>query len=318
MVAPVRIGLGLIATKSIRAGETITRLEGRVVHHSILWRRQGTKFSANCIRYGPETYLDPRDGFGAYLNHSCEPSAGLRKVNNRLFLFAAKRIDSGAEVTIDYATTIGDDDIWKMKCKCGSTQCRKTIRNLGSLPIELKRSYVKRGLVPMYIIRTLVERIVVCGTVALMSILAASRAEGQTSIDAQTASKMIEGCVAHSKAKGQSHGIAIYDSGGHPVSLLRMDGNPAGVMEFSMRKAEAAAYWQFSTAQMETSAKATPGFANAPHVVTVAGGVPVFSADGRTFIGAVGVSGEAPQDANACAEAAVKAAGLSLSRKRAN
>ena len=153
---------------------------------------------------------------------------------------------------------------------------------------------------------------------ALLVMLPALSAEGQASIDAQTASKMIDGCAAHSRAKGQSHAIAIYDSGGHPIALLRMDGNPAGVMAFSMRKAEAVAHWQFSTAQMETAAKGTPGFANAPNVVTVPGGVPVFSADGRTFIGAVGVSGEAPQDDNACAEAAVKAAGLSLARRRAN
>ena len=157
---PARIGLGLIATGSIRPGETIMRVEGRVVNHRVLWRRQGTKFSANCLRYGPETYLDPGDGPGRYLNHSCDPTAGLRKVNNRLFLFAAKRIESGTEVTIDYSTTIGDDDIWTMRCKCGSRRCRKTIRNLGSLPAELKGSYVNSGLVPMYIVRTLRERIV--------------------------------------------------------------------------------------------------------------------------------------------------------------
>ena len=44
--------------------------------------------------------------------------------------------------------------------------------------------------------------------------------------------------------------------------------------------------------------------------MTVAGGVPVFSADGRERIGAVGVSGEAPADDAACAEAGIAAAGL--------
>ena len=69
-----------------------------------------------------------------------------------------KRIAGGDEITIDYSTTIGDDDIWTMRCKCGSRQCRKKIRNLGSLPAELKRSYVRNGLVPMYIMKTLTER----------------------------------------------------------------------------------------------------------------------------------------------------------------
>jgi uncharacterized protein GlcG (DUF336 family) len=64
---------------------------------------------------------------------------------------------------------------------------------------------------------------------------------------------------------------------------------------------------------MVDAAKGTPGFANAPHVVTVAGGVPVYSADGKVRIGAVGVSGEAPADDAACAEAGVRSAGLRTS-----
>ena len=151
---------------------------------------------------------------------------------------------------------------------------------------------------------------------AFLLLAAPALAEAQGSIDAKTASKMIDGCVAHSTAKIQSHAIAIYDAGGHAIALLRMDGNSPGVTDFAMQKAAAVAHWRFSTAQMETSAKATPGFANAPRVVTVPGGVPVFSADGTTFLGAVGVSGEAPQDDASCAEAAVKAGGLLVSRRR--
>jgi uncharacterized protein GlcG (DUF336 family) len=93
-----------------------------------------------------------------------------------------------------------------------------------------------------------------------------------------------------------------------------MDGNPPGVGDFAMQKAAAVAHWHFSTANMAAAVKETPGFANAPLVVTVPGGVPVFSRDGKQFLGAVGVSGEAPQDDAACAEAGVKAAGLSVTR----
>ena len=62
-------------------------------------------------------------------------------------------------------------------------------------------------------------------------------------------------------------------------------------------KAKAVAAWGFSTAQMATGARETPGFGQAPNVVTVAGGVPVYSADGKTRLGGIGVSGEAPEDA---------------------
>ena len=115
-------------------------------------------------------------------------------------------------------------------------------------------------------------------------------------LGAQAASRIVEGCAAHARAKGQSHAIAVYDDGGHPIALLRMDGNSSGVTEFAMQKAAAVAHWRFSTAEMEAAAKETPGFANAPLVVTVPGGVPVFSADGQELLGAVGVSGEDPRD----------------------
>ncbi len=138
----------------------------------------------------------------------------------------------------------------------------------------------------------------------------------QMSLDARTAQAIVAGCAAHATAKKQSHAIAVVDLGGHLVAALRMDGNGSGIMDFSMAKAEAVAAWGFPTAQMEQAARETPGFARAPHVVTVAGGVPVWSTDGKTRIGAVGASGEAPADDAACAEAGIAAAGLRTSRTR--
>jgi len=140
----------------------------------------------------------------------------------------------------------------------------------------------------------------------------------QAPLNAALAAKIIDGCSERAKSRGQSHAIAVYDAGGHPVAFLRMDGNAPGIAEFAMQKAEAVAQWHFSTAEMSAAAPETPGFANAPHVVTVAGGVPIFSADGKEFLGAVGVSGEAPADDAACAQAGVKAAGLSSSSRTAD
>ena len=152
-------------------------------------------------------------------------------------------------------------------------------------------------------------------TFALIAIVAASPSLAHdTMLDARAAQAIVAGCAAHSAAKNQSHAIAVVDLGGHVVAALRMDGNGSGIMDFSIAKAKAVAAWGFSTAQMEENAKGTPGFASAPNVVTVAGGVPVWSADGRGRIGAVGVSGEAPADDAACAEAGIRAAGLRSSR----
>jgi uncharacterized protein GlcG (DUF336 family) len=129
-------------------------------------------------------------------------------------------------------------------------------------------------------------------------------------LDAAAAQAIVAGCAAHSNGRGQSHAIAVVDAGGQLVAALRMDGNGYGIMDFALAKAQASAAWGSTTAQQAEGALGTPGYGDAPHVVTVAGGVPVFSADGRERIGAVGVSGEAPADDAACAEAGIAAAGL--------
>jgi uncharacterized protein GlcG (DUF336 family) len=154
-------------------------------------------------------------------------------------------------------------------------------------------------------------------TVALSAaFLIAGSAEAQTSsrLDARMAQAIVNGCAAQAAAKMQSHAIAVVDTGGHVVAALRMDGNFSGMMDFALAKAQAVAAWGFSTADMVSGAKDTPGFAFAPHVVTVAGGVPIYSADGRTLLGAAGASGEAPEDDAACVAAGIAAAGLRSTR----
>ena len=147
-----------------------------------------------------------------------------------------------------------------------------------------------------------------------MIALAVSIPASAQTLDARAAQAIVAGCAAHASAKKQSEAIAVVDTGGHLVGALRMDGNGSGIFDFALAKAQAAAAWGFSTAEMVEAAKGTPGFANAPHVVTVAGGIPVWSSDGKVRIGAVGASGEAPADDAACAEAGVRAAGLRSSR----
>ena len=137
-------------------------------------------------------------------------------------------------------------------------------------------------------------------------------AQTPMSLNATLAQKMVSACVERATLKKQSHAIAVVDNSGALLVFFRMDGNPPGVGDFAIQKAVAVASWRFSTQQMSKAAEATPGFAMAPRVVTVAGGVPVY-ARGGVFVGAVGVSGESPQDDTDCAIAGIAAAGFSTS-----
>ena len=149
---------------------------------------------------------------------------------------------------------------------------------------------------------------------AAVVIAAPAQAQVAPALDARVAQAVVNGCAAHAAGKKQSQAIAVVDAGGNLIAALRMDGNGFGMMDFALAKAKAAAAWGFGTADMAEGAKGTPGFAMAPHVVTVAGGVPIFSADGKTRLGAAGASGEAPQDDAACVVAGIASAGLRSSR----
>ena len=113
-------------------------------------------------------------------------------------------------------------------------------------------------------------------------------------LSADMAQIIVETCKKEAIAAKRIHSIAVVDAGGNPVATLRMEGSPPGVMAFATEKAKAAALWGFPTSGMEQAAKSLPGFANAPNVVAVGGGVPIYSADGTVLIGGAGTSGASP------------------------
>lgn len=144
--------------------------------------------------------------------------------------------------------------------------------------------------------------------------LAAPRSAKAQALDARAAQAIIAGCIAHATAHRNQEAIVVVDKGGRIIASLRMDRAEFGKMDFAEAKAVAAAAWGFETAGQADGAKDFPGFARAPFVQTVPGGVPVLTADGMTQIGAVGVSGAAPADDAACAVAGIRAAGLGVPR----
>jgi uncharacterized protein GlcG (DUF336 family) len=133
-------------------------------------------------------------------------------------------------------------------------------------------------------------------------------------LTADSAEAIVQACKANAKASNRNHAIAVVDSGGNLMTALRMDGTTPGVMAFATEKARAAAMWGFPTSGMEQAAKNLPAFADAPYVVALGGGVPIYSADGQTLLGGVGTSGASAADDALCAEAGIKAAGLAPSR----
>lgn len=155
-VQNVRNGLGIIAKRRFSAGATICRIKGEVVTGETVWSYWDAepRRGENCFRYDADHYLDPEGEIGAFANHSCNPNAGIVKTGRRLMLQAIRPIAAGEEITHDYSTLLGADDVWKMKCNCGETDCRKVVRSFGKLPAAVLRRYRRLGIIPDYILKT--------------------------------------------------------------------------------------------------------------------------------------------------------------------
>lgn len=155
-VKPVRNGRGIVATQRFAPGALICEIKGKIVAPQTVWRYWETdaRRGANCFRFSPERYLDPEGEIGAYANHSCNPNAGIVKQGRRLLLKAIAPIAGGDEITHDYSTLLGADDVWSMRCNCGEANCRGVVRNVRCLPAAVLTNYRRLKVIPAFILAT--------------------------------------------------------------------------------------------------------------------------------------------------------------------
>lgn len=116
-------GTGLFARRLIREGETIVAFGGTVIDRAAF-----LGLPPGSSRYGLQIddelfIVSDRPGPADYVNHSCDPNAGLR---GQLVLVAMRSIASGEEITYDYAMSDGSD-YDRFECHCGSVRCRTSI-----------------------------------------------------------------------------------------------------------------------------------------------------------------------------------------------
>jgi SET domain-containing protein len=157
VVQPVRNGLGLVALRPLAAGDVILRVCGRIVSPATVWGywKRDPRRGANCYRFDADHYLDPEGSIGAYCNHSCRPNSRLVRGPRALWLHALRPIRQGEEVTHDYSTQTGTDDVWTMRCNCGERRCRGVVAHVGRLPAAVLRDYQRREAIPRFILDTL-------------------------------------------------------------------------------------------------------------------------------------------------------------------
>lgn len=104
------------------------------------------------LQVGPNIFIGPSGSTDDYINHSCNPNCRMQVAGSRAIIHSMYFIKAGHELTFDYSTTSTDTlDKWKMDCHCGSPNCRKVISGFQYLPPELKKNYIERNMVPLFI-----------------------------------------------------------------------------------------------------------------------------------------------------------------------
>lgn len=121
-------------------------------------------------------------------------------------------------------------------------------------------------------------------------------------LELSDAHAVIAAAKKEAEANNWKVSVSVVDAGGHLLSFDRMDGVAPATARISHEKARTAAIFRGATAPMEDRIANRPGMMVLPGATPLKGGVPLVS--GGQVVGAVGISGLAPQDDHQVAEAA--------------
>ncbi|MBP6855000.1 MAG: SET domain-containing protein [Candidatus Pacebacteria bacterium] len=151
-IRKTRNGKGVFTRIGFGEGKRLFEVKGRFVTCDEDDDMDETERS-NAYRFDRDLFISPKDRLADMVNHSCTPNAKVVKDNDKLYVYSISEILKGSEVFIDYSTIIAKDDIWTMKCNCGSDKCRKIVKNFAKLSKKTQDIYKKNKIVPDFILK---------------------------------------------------------------------------------------------------------------------------------------------------------------------
>jgi SET domain len=155
LVGRTHVGKAVYAGQAFHNGQSIVLFRGPICHRrdlpTYMFEAQDRFFQIS-----RDYFMGPSGNVDDLMNHSCDPNAGLRFTAGGPVLIALRDIGFGEELTWDYSTTILNHN-WVMACQCGSPSCRGSIGEFHNLPVSKQRAYAELGILPSYILETLVE-----------------------------------------------------------------------------------------------------------------------------------------------------------------
>ena len=135
-------GSGVFASRSFTAGETIRVVNiVREITADAPLRPDRDEHVEHCNWHHPEGQVVLYGVPDRHYNHSCDPNAWERFVDDRPEIVARRRISQGEEITIDYMINNGGGAPWP--CNCGASRCRgMTSVSFFALPPDVQREYI--------------------------------------------------------------------------------------------------------------------------------------------------------------------------------
>lgn len=132
-------------------------------------------------------------------------------------------------------------------------------------------------------------------------------------ISSETAINLAKHAIAHAQKNDWDITVAVCDSSGHLLTFMRTDNVVRPAIDFAIDKAFTSSTLRNQTKafgeRMASHPTLSLGVGTRDRLLTWAGGLPIY-ADG-ICVGGIGVSGAKDHEDIACAEAALKALGLS-------
>lgn len=129
-------GLGVRIGENVKRGETVAAIKGEMMF-KVNKTMEDVLGHPDWVGIVKNRWIDPEKPY-KFLNHSCNPSAGIR---GRVTIVALRDMKEGDEVTIDYSTVEGDPR-WYMACTCGEKECRGIIRSIQFMPENQFEKYL--------------------------------------------------------------------------------------------------------------------------------------------------------------------------------
>lgn len=143
-------GKAVFANECISAGEIILEFGGTIISFEELpnpYEPEKDYF----LQVGEHMYLGPSGEIDDFINHSCSPNCGIKIQNETIALIAICSINSGDQITFNYATTMGSN--WgEFECACGSSDCHGMVKKFLELPPSIQKKYMDLNIIPDYIL----------------------------------------------------------------------------------------------------------------------------------------------------------------------